>query len=543
MPDDTFCEEMVPWWRKVAVRALLIMIALALCVAVPFLYLLLEYHGIYKEAVQSKVQVLGKNIRTNVEEILGLGLRLSEIGKMNDNLAKMVAENEDIVYAYIVDDSGKILYDNDSNVAGTKLLAAERQDFRKLLAAQGDEPIVQDNAPDDRGEGGYLDVSLPLKGPGDAKPRGFLRLGTSMNWLLSTLSRPLLAIIFFAALVVLGFVCTLIWSRNFIRPLTKMMEMTSRIADGDLTVELETTKMNEVGLLSRELNAMAARLRETFRDIREGAETISSSSEQFGVSIKGLAGIAEGQFQRTTEMASSIEEMASSINLVFENSKQTKELAEGANTTAQRGREAVRHAQEGMRRIESIVSDSALGIQQLGVRSQEIGKILDVIKEIAAQTNLLALNAAIEAARAGEHGRGFEVVAEEIRKLAEKYAQSTSQITSIIEEIREDTDRAVDTMSLATQEVTDGSETVGRTSKVFEEISKGNADVLGMTTSMMNASRQHASVSDMVASSVEEMSKAAKDVSINAEEMAATVEALSDFAEKLRSIVNSYKLH
>jgi len=217
-------------------------------------------------------------------------------------------------------------------------------------------------------------------------------------------------------------------------------------------------------------------------------------------------------------------------------------LAEEIRRTALRYRQDVEAARSTLLDVQGVVQTSAQQVRALVQQSESITAFIDLIKQISSQTNLLALNAAIEAARAGEHGRGFEVVASEVRKLAEKSTDSTAQITAIIEEILRDTDRAVTVMQEATKEVTKGTEMAGRTEAVLHEIISSNTNVSEMINAMADAAKQQSSVSDEVANAVDQISRSAKDVSNQAEEQSNTVQNLFDLAERLRKVVGDFRL-
>ncbi|MCK5237256.1 MAG: methyl-accepting chemotaxis protein, partial [Deltaproteobacteria bacterium] len=190
--------------------------------------------------------------------------------------------------------------------------------------------------------------------------------------------------------------------------------------EGDLTTRLDVKGNDEVAETSTAFNTFIEGLHGIVKEINTNSIQLSSATEQISAGTEELARGADSQHKQASETAAAMEEMASSVHLVFENSKKSLEASDKTTALAEEGGLVVQQTMAGMSKIEETVQQSSEKIRELGVRSKEIGKIVNVINEIAAQTNLLALNAAIEAARAGEHGKGFAVVASEVRKLAER---------------------------------------------------------------------------------------------------------------------------
>ncbi|MCB0218629.1 MAG: HAMP domain-containing protein [Chrysiogenetes bacterium] len=546
-------------------KFMLPIVALAVASLMMSVAVALIFQDTLQEKFREKAQIIGANIKLNVDDLQRLGfLTLPELNEISNIVPRIIsdAQARDISYwAILTPDAKVIFYGRLEEGADGRIVASDdrailqvmeknpdlRKKFVERALAKGEsESRIEDEVivlHDDDTDEDYLNIRFTLTDPTSDDPIGALVLGIPER-LINAEIMPIwyAAGVFVLVAAMIAVFVGVMQNRVVGRPIEGMVSLATRIADGDLTYRTEEMSDDEIGQLSQSLNGMAMRIQEIFREMLTATEQLATSAQNFSDGIKNMAGNSESQFAKTKEMTVAIEEMAASVQLVYENSQRTRELATSANNSATKGGEVVAQTQRSMQSVERIVTESASTIRELGARSEEIGKIIDVIKEISGQTNLLALNAAIEAARAGEHGRGFEVVAEEVRKLAEKSRQSTLQITAIIGDITDDTNQAVIVMESATREVSDGAGHANRTREVLDEIVASNANVLDMTNAMAEAAQQQSRVSDEVAVAVTDISRAAKDVSDQAEELAHTVENLFELAENVRNMVGRFRI-
>jgi methyl-accepting chemotaxis protein len=342
----------------------------------------------------------------------------------------------------------------------------------------------------------------------------------------------------------LGLAAAGLWMarRLVVRPLQAVAAGLRALAQGDLRTRLAAGGRDEIGDMVRAFNAATEQLGGLIGHVRGEAATLASASEQIAAATEQLAAGSQSQARQSTEAAAAIEELANSVHLVYETSKKSEGVSARAQQSARRGAETVKATLSGMATIELAVTASAATMNGLGARSGEIGQIVEVIKEIATQTNLLALNAAIEAARAGEHGRGFEVVAEEIRKLAEKSAESTVKIGELVREIQGETGRASEAMMAVVREVEGGSRLANETGDALHDLLVAVEETAGMIQVVAAASREQATASDRVATSVGTISTVTKESAAGSEEIARTTQDLTRLADALNGRVGQFRM-
>ena len=235
-----------------------------------------------------------------------------------------------------------------------------------------------------------------------------------------------------------------------------------------------------------------------------------------------------------------MQEMSSTVQQVSENSNKAAEASRQAADTARQGGTIVEDTLAKMRAIAESVGQTARKVQELGKSSNQIGQIIGVIDDIADQTNLLALNAAIEAARAGEQGRGFAVVADEVRKLAERTSKATKEITQMIQSIQTETRSAVEAMQAGTKQVELGVESTTQAGCSLQEIIKMSVGVGDMVMQIATAATQQASATEEINSNIEQIAKITQETAVGAGQSAKAVQELSSLATELQSLVGRF---
>jgi len=378
-------------------------------------------------------------------------------------------------------------------------------------------------------------------------------------------------IMLMAALIVVLLAVTLsIWfSRRIARPLREVVAVASSIAAGNLVVnKIAYHQKDEIQELVAAFEQMTVNLRNLISqvgrasehvsvssaELREGAEQSAQAINQVASTVSDISQGTQLQVAAVDGTVAIVEQMSAGIQQVAANSSSVASVSDKANHAAANGRKSLEKAVEQIQSIETTVAYSAKVVAKLGDRSQEIGQIIDTISNIAGQTNLLALNAAIEAARAGEHGRGFSVVAEEVRKLAEQSEDAAKKIATMISEIQVDTTEAVTAMNKGTNEVKVGTEVVNRAGLAFAEIETLISQVSLQMGDIAAAIQQMAAGSHEIVASVKEIERISKDTadqthtvsaageeqSASIEEIAASSQALSKMAGDLQAMLRKF---
>ncbi|MBN1781247.1 HAMP domain-containing protein [bacterium] len=329
--------------------------------------------------------------------------------------------------------------------------------------------------------------------------------------------------------------------RAIITPIRQLQNIAEALADGDLTNRSDLASDDELGQLGSFLNQSLQQLNDLVILVKKNTDTVGASISSITAISAQMAAGAEEHNSQAAEVASSVEEMSSSIMQNSQNAGETAKIAELAGSRAKQGTEVIRLTREGMRQIVATTGKLNKIVSTLTDRSRQIDEVTKIIDKIADQTNLLALNAAVEAARAGDQGSGFAVVADEVRKLAERTAQATKEITETIVSIQNDTTEASEAMKEATATVNSGSEATERTEVLFNEILESVSQASDMIQHIAAASEEQSAGAEEISSSVVEMNTVSRQASSGAEHMAASVDELSIQAANLRSAVARFK--
>ena len=326
------------------------------------------------------------------------------------------------------------------------------------------------------------------------------------------------------------------------KPLAQTQDVAREIAGGNLAVAIPSNRTDEMGVLLGSLSGMRDGLRKMVSDLKTNAEGVASAAGQLSSASEQVAGATAHQSEAASAMAAAVEEMTVSINHVSDSAREAHGVTAGTGEQSQAGSRVIEDTVVEMQKISATVGEAAQTIQAMGESSQKISGIVQVIKDVAEQTNLLALNAAIEAARAGEQGRGFAVVADEVRKLAERTAQATAEIGGMIDEVQSSARAAVGTMQEAVGRVEGGVSLASRAAESMRGISEGAQRVVGSVNDISNALKEQSVASNDIAANVEKIAQMSEENSAATKEAAQTAQRLEQLAAQTRQAVAAFRV-
>ena len=324
------------------------------------------------------------------------------------------------------------------------------------------------------------------------------------------------------------------------RSITDLLNTINQVARGDLTIRGKVTN-DALGNVVDSVNFMLDNFTKVLERVRKAAIDVSTSANQILEAADDMTEGATQQDQEITNTSSAVEELTVSMKQVSNNAEASAEAARRALDAAEQGNRAVRDTLEGMQRIRASVQATAKKIKSLGDRSLEISEIINVINDITEQTNLLALNAAIEAARAGEAGRGFAVVADEVRKLAEHSRSATKDIAALIKAIQAETNEAVVVMEEGTREVEVGTGLADQAGKALEAISSVVRQSAELVQEISLASKQQVRGTEGVANAMQIISGITRETTQGARQTASTVGHMVRLSEQLNEALAQFR--
>lgn len=377
-------------------------------------------------------------------------------------------------------------------------------------------------------------------------------------------------LIFLIVSIIVGVISIVFISRAISQNLKKVVQVSNRIAEGDLTVaDIDYEGKDEIGQLASSMSKMTAYLKRIMKQVATASGTVTAqseelmqstgevraSAEQVASTMQELASGSERQADGASDLTHTMHSFYTSVQEANDNGEKIHHFSESVVGLTNQGSNLMQASGDQMNQIDSIVKDAVAKVRGLDENSKAISQLISVIRDIAEQTNLLALNAAIEAARAGEHGKGFAVVAGEVRRLSEQVATSVADITEIVKKIQQETSTVTSSLEMGYKEVQLGTKQINDTQETFNDISqaikemvnsirvvKQNLVEIDGTTQEMNTSIEEiAAISEESAAGIEQTSASIQQTSSSMEEMARSSEDLAKIAEELNGLVRQFK--
>lgn len=345
------------------------------------------------------------------------------------------------------------------------------------------------------------------------------------------------------AAMIISIVIGLWVNRSVMNPINDILSKLKLIhQDSDLTVKFTTFNHDELGQISTSLTQVIEHLRGILHSIAEAANTINSSANELSSFTQATNKRMQQQQAETEQTATAMNEMTATVAEVAQSASAAADSAKDADTYAANGNNIVMQSISSMSQLSDQIQKTAQVIGFLSNESQNIGRVLDVIKSIAEQTNLLALNAAIEAARAGEQGRGFAVVADEVRTLAQRTQKSTQEIEAMIATLQQGVKEAVNAMEIGINQVDDANDKANQAGQALKEIVSSVDSITELNTHIATAAEEQSSVAESINRSIIAISDIAENSTASAAELSESVVNLTKLANSMRNQVSAFKL-
>jgi len=430
--------------------------------------------------------------------------------------------------------STSLLNPDGSRALGSKLQGPAYDTVMKKGQAYRDEVILNGRP--------FFSAYDPIKDK-EGKVIGAIGVALPKSDYFATFNRIILIISIIAACLIVAINFFLFgFIRKIMGPLKQLIPVASSLAEGDLSIRIETQRNDEIGQLLSAMKNMIEKWRSVVADVQQASGNVASAGQKLNQNALQMSTLSTEQEQRSSQVATAAEEMSQTIMDIAQNVNSIAGAAQVTLAVAKDGQGIVDKSVMEVKEIAETVDASSEFVRSLGDRSRQIGEIVDVIGDIADQTNLLALNAAIEAARAGEQGRGFAVVADEVRKLAERTANATSEISAMIKTIQEEVFKAVDSMENASGKVTVGVELSAHAGEALKNIVEKADELQLMVQQIASATEEMSTTSEEITKDIGQIASASRETSESSSHTTQAAAELSRLSINLQTTVGEFKL-
>ncbi len=351
-----------------------------------------------------------------------------------------------------------------------------------------------------------------------------------------------LAVISTATIVLLGIFFSSLLCRTLNFDLNRINSYLKQMTDGHLNKTFSSYRNTEISIITRSIESLQTTMREIITQISNTSEQVAKTSDHLQANANRIEAGTRNMEAQTNTVAIASEQMSTTSNDIARNCLTAAENSNRASCAARDGVDIVRQTINGMERIANRVKDAATTVEGLGARSEQIGEIIGTIEDIADQTNLLALNAAIEAARAGEQGRGFAVVADEVRALAERTTRATREISEMIKAIQNQTKSAVSAIEEGVSEVEQDTEFSLKSGQALEQILDQINDVTKQVNQIASAAEEQNATTGRITTNIQQVTDIVQQTSSSASETAGAASQLSIEAKHLQALIGRFKL-